>query len=175
MRVTVVGGSGGIFPFQELLKSIANHSKEQGIDWTFLFGTDQKALEKARRFVREQRLEHVRLSGFTSEIENYFLTSTAVITKPGGLSTGEVTACGVPLILCAPIPGQEEGNARVLCEAGAAIREDSPEKLVQRLPGLLKDRAGLRAMVRAAKKLLPQRSSEHVSREILGFVSQKKP
>lgn len=174
-HLTVVGGNGGIFPFQELLEAISHHQEAQKIQWTFLFGYDEKALKKAKRFVRELALTNIRLSRFTKDIDTYFLASDAVITKPGGLSTSEVMACGVPLILCTPIPGQEEGNARVLCEAGAAIREDDPKQLMQKLRRLLGKPASLKHMVRQANRLMPARAAERVTQRILQYVSRKNP
>jgi processive 1,2-diacylglycerol beta-glucosyltransferase len=44
-----------------------------------------------------------------------------LITKPGGLTTSEAMAKGVPLILMNPIPGQEERNRDFLLNNGAAV------------------------------------------------------
>jgi processive 1,2-diacylglycerol beta-glucosyltransferase len=43
-----------------------------------------------------------------------------VVTKPGGLTVSECLALGKPMLLVAPIPGQEEHNAAFLVEEGAA-------------------------------------------------------
>ena len=37
-----------------------------------------------------------------------------VVSKPGGLTTTECLILGKPIIAVAPIPGQEEGNARFI-------------------------------------------------------------
>ena len=44
------------------------------------------------------------------------------ITKPGGLTTSECLAMGLPMIVISPIPGQEERNADFLLEDGAALK-----------------------------------------------------
>ena len=44
------------------------------------------------------------------------------VGKPGGLTTSEVLARGVPMVVINPIPGQEERNSDHLLEQGAAIR-----------------------------------------------------
>lgn len=44
------------------------------------------------------------------------------ITKPGGLTVSECLAVGLPMVLIAPIPGQEERNADYLMEQGAAVK-----------------------------------------------------
>lgn len=48
--------------------------------------------------------------------------SDVLITKPGGLTTSEALAKGLPLIITNPIPGQEGRNMEFLVNAGAAIQ-----------------------------------------------------
>jgi len=44
------------------------------------------------------------------------------VGKPGGLTTSESLACGLPMVIISPIPGQEERNSDHLLEDGAAIK-----------------------------------------------------
>lgn len=44
------------------------------------------------------------------------------IGKPGGMTTSEALACGLPMVIFSPIPGQEERNSDHLLEEGAAIK-----------------------------------------------------
>lgn len=169
-HVTIVGGTYGIFPFQSLLKAILAQKKTtRSVQWTCIFGKDEKQLKKAERFLRKYPETNIRLLGFTHEIELYFSASDLVITKPGGLTTSEVVACDVPLVLCAPIPGQEEGNAAVLVGAKAAIREDDPAKLVSRVMMLLSEEALRLELRAAAHALIPRKSSVRIAHTIAGF------
>ena len=45
-----------------------------------------------------------------------------IITKPGGLTTSEALAKGVPIIMVNPIPGQEDRNVEFLLNNGAALK-----------------------------------------------------
>lgn len=49
------------------------------------------------------------------------------IGKPGGLSTAESLATGLPMVLTSPLPGQEEANLRHLVVSGAAVEGGRPE------------------------------------------------
>jgi processive 1,2-diacylglycerol beta-glucosyltransferase len=60
--------------------------------------------------------------GFTRVVERVMAASDLAITKPGGLTTSECLAMGLPLIVVSPIPGQEERNADFLLENGAALK-----------------------------------------------------
>ena len=44
-----------------------------------------------------------------------------IITKPGGLTTSESLAKGLPMITMNPLPGQEDRNLNFLVNNGAAI------------------------------------------------------
>lgn len=63
----------------------------------------------------------VHLYGFVDNISTMMDAADIVITKPGGLSTTEALAKRKPLILTAPIPGQEEENIDYFLNAGLAM------------------------------------------------------
>jgi processive 1,2-diacylglycerol beta-glucosyltransferase len=64
----------------------------------------------------------VKVFGFVSNICTMIDAADVVVTKPGGLSTTETLVKKKPLILTAPIPGQEEENADYLQNLGLAMR-----------------------------------------------------
>ena len=70
----------------------------------------------------------VRVLRFVDNVYDYMHAADVLVTKPGGLSTAEALVAQVPLVLCKPLPGQEERNARVLVEAGAAVRTSANER-----------------------------------------------
>jgi processive 1,2-diacylglycerol beta-glucosyltransferase len=86
--------------------------------------------------------------GYTSTVERVMSACDLVITKPGGLSTSECLAKGLPMLLIAPIPGQEERNADYLLECGAALKAVDAASLEYKLDRLLGD-AQLLASLRA--------------------------
>ncbi len=59
--------------------------------------------------------------GFTDNVELLMSASDCIVTKPGGLTTSEALAKGLPLILVNPIPGQEERNVEFLLNNGVAM------------------------------------------------------
>ncbi len=63
-----------------------------------------------------------RVIGYTTEMAALMRSATLFIGKPGGLSSSECMAAGLPMVLINPIPGQEVRNSDFLLEEGAAIR-----------------------------------------------------
>lgn len=86
----------------------------------------------------------VRVLSYTNKVPELMSVSDLVITKPGGLTTTESLASGLPIIVINPIPGQEEENAEFLEEKQVAIwlkkKDNIEEKLYEifNSPDLLK-------------------------------------
>lgn len=91
--------------------------------------------------------------GFTHQVERLMACADLVITKPGGLTTSECLALGLPMIINSPIPGQEERNADFLLEQGAAMKAIDGVTLEYRIRTLLDHPEKLAAMRACAKAL----------------------
>jgi processive 1,2-diacylglycerol beta-glucosyltransferase len=91
--------------------------------------------------------------GFTDRVPDLMRAADLVVTKPGGLSTSECLALGLPMILSAPIPGQEERNADYLLEEGAALKAIDVLALRLRAGALLGDPARLASMAARARAI----------------------
>jgi processive 1,2-diacylglycerol beta-glucosyltransferase len=91
--------------------------------------------------------------GYTGQIERLMACADLVVTKPGGLTTAESLAMGLPMIVIAPIPGQEEQNANFLLERGVALKAFDMVTLKYRVSDLLTHDSKLAAMRAKAKSL----------------------
>ena len=60
-----------------------------------------------------------------------------IVTKPGGLTTAEALAVGLPMIVINPIPGQESNNAQFLSCHAAALQATDAEDVARRAEWLL--------------------------------------
>ncbi|HAT30767.1 MAG TPA: galactosyldiacylglycerol synthase, partial [Janthinobacterium sp.] len=90
-----------------------------------------------------------------------------VITKPGGLTTSECLAMGLPMIVNSPIPGQEERNADFLLEQGVALKAFDAVTLEYRIRHLLDNPAKLADMSAKAKLLGRPGAAAQVLRRVL--------
>ena len=75
--------------------------------------------------------------GFTTTIERIMACADLAVTKPGGLTVSECLAVGLPMVLIAPIPGQEERNADYLLEQGVALKAHDVVALQYKIEHLL--------------------------------------
>jgi processive 1,2-diacylglycerol beta-glucosyltransferase len=106
--------------------------------------------------------------GFTTTIERVMTASDLAITKPGGLTTSECLAMGLPMIVVSPIPGQEERNADFLLENGAAMKAYDAAGLEYRVRRLLASTHQLAEMSRKARELGRPHAAFDVLRVVLG-------
>jgi processive 1,2-diacylglycerol beta-glucosyltransferase len=128
-----------------------------------LAGRNEALLARYRELAAQQPQRMFPL-GFTTTVERVMACADIAVTKPGGLSTSECLAMGLPMILIAPIPGQEERNADYLVEQGAALLALDTIALEFRARLLLGDaprRAAMRERCLAIRR--PQAAGEAVA------------
>ncbi len=126
---------------------------------------NQAALEVLARETAQQ----LRVFGFTDRIPVLMRAADFAVSKPGGLTTAECLALGLPLIAVDSIPGQEERNADYLLEHGAALKAVSAARVQYRARQLLDDPARLARMREAARALGKPQAAGSVLRITLGL------
>ncbi|TRW89742.1 MGDG synthase family glycosyltransferase [Candidatus Methylobacter oryzae] len=97
--------------------------------------------ELQQRIVRltEKRNDKFKVLGYTDEMHKLMKTADIFIGKPGGITTAEAVACGLPMCVVSPIPGQEERNSDHLLEEGIAVKCNDLTTLPFKLERLLED------------------------------------
>lgn len=119
----VMAGSMGFGNITEEIDSIV--SSEGDFQVLCVCGTN----EKAKKTLDEKRWQKdVYVYGFVDNVDELMDASDLIITKPGGLTTSELMAKGLPALYVNPIPGQEDRNMEFLvnCGVGMMIKKDFP-------------------------------------------------
>ena len=83
--------------------------------------------------------DRFKVLGYTTEMADLMRIATLFVGKPGGLSSSECMAAGLPMVLINPIPGQEERNSDFLLEEGAAVRCNYTTTVGYKIDILLRD------------------------------------
>ena len=89
--------------------------------------------------------DSIKILEYTDKVPELMSISDMVVTKPGGLTTTESLASGLPIIVINPIPGQEEENAEFLesIQVGVWIRKnDDSKEIFEKIfddPNLMKE------------------------------------
>ncbi len=122
---------------------------------------------KRLKTIRPPARHRVKVLGYTDAMRRLMSVADLLVTKPGGLTVSEALACGLPMALISPIPGQEERNADFLLENGAAVKASSPAALTGKVESLLSSEARLDEMRRRAKRLGRPNAARTVARQAL--------
>lgn len=147
--VLMMGGGLGIGPLGKMLHAL--EAIDTPIAAVVVAGKNKTAEKRVLETAESVRYP-VRVLRFVDNVYDYMHAADAFVTKPGGLSTAEALAACVPLVLCKPLPGQEERNARVLTEWGVAARARKLEDLAEAVAPILTDSSRRERMIAASRR-----------------------
>ena len=141
---------------------------EKPIELVVICGRNEALREQLAKVpVPEQHKVH--LIGFTRDMHDYMACADLVVTKPGGLTTSEILARGLPMVICNPIPGQESHNSDFLLEHGAAIKVHHPSLLPVKVAELLSQRSRLARMRECSLELGRPNAARDIVRKSLEY------
>ena len=110
----------------------------------------------------------VKILSYTNQVPELMSVSDLVITKPGGLTTTESLASGLPLIIIDPLPGQEEENADFIEKSGAGIWIKENDDIQNILFDVLGNTYKLQDMKIRARLIAKKNSTKDICEKLLG-------
>ena len=136
-------GALGVGPAEFVVQRLKNlRSRTQTI---VVCGRSRETREKVMQEVGKDH-ENFKVFGYTGRMPELMKISDLFIGKPGGLTTSEALACGLPMVIVSPIPGQEERNSDHLLEDGVAIKCNEMTTIPYKIDNLLNDPDRMEAM-----------------------------
>lgn len=108
-----------------------------------------------------------KIMGYSDKMHELMKISDLFVGKPGGLTTSEALACGLPMAILSPIPGQEERNSDHLLEDGAAIKCNEMTTIPFKIDRLLDDPGRLDRMRQNAQKLGRPDAARTIARTLI--------
>ncbi|HEY5792145.1 MAG TPA: glycosyltransferase [Chthoniobacterales bacterium] len=103
-----------------------------GIELTVTVGRDETLAARLRE-VGQRAGREFPVLGWVSHMPELMATHHVLIGKAGGATVQESLAAGTPMIITQIVPGQEEGNARLVIENGAGCLAQTPEEIARTL------------------------------------------
>ena len=142
---------------------------EHNIQIVAIAGKNQKMKENFENLVTQlDKKDFVKILEYTDKVPELMSISDLVVTKPGGLTTTESLASGLPIVVINPIPGQEEENASYLEKNKVAIwirKDDDVEKI---LTDLFLNPSKMREMKIRARIIAKRNSTKDICKILLG-------
>jgi len=182
----IMGGGCGLFG-GELLKHIQSlEMLSTRMQFLIVCGSNERLRQQLKEATANSRHTYV-ITGYIDFVHEFMAIADLLVTKPGGLTSSEAMAMGLPMLICKPLPGQEEDNERFLLQEGVALRIDAESDLfatlerVARDPGLLRGmRERMIALHRSSSKVdiadavfgsvVPSLESDYRSAQVIPYV-----
>lgn len=131
-------------------------------------GKNKKMKNNFEELVKENNAENlVKILPFTNKIPELMSVSDLVITKPGGLTTTESLASGLPIIVINPIPGQETENAEFLESHNVGIWIKKNDNIEEKLYTIFNNQKKLQKMKINARLLAKKNSTSDICKILL--------
>jgi processive 1,2-diacylglycerol beta-glucosyltransferase len=143
------GAAGGAYTQTIVQQTLRMRNDFQAV---VVCGRNEKLKSQIEGLVSFHR-DRYRVLGYTNDMPDLIRTATLFVGKPGGLSSSECMAAGLPMVLIHPIPGQEVRNSDFLLEEGAAVRCNYATTVGYKIDQLLAQPDRISRMAERARKV----------------------
>ncbi len=162
--VLQLSGGNGVGPIEELYRALLD--VQVPIEIVVVAGRNEAARRRLQTLPVPPR-HHATILGYTHDMDELMAAADLAVTKPGGLTTSEALARGLPLAIVYPVPGQEDRNSDYLLENGAAIKVNHVPTLAFKVTALLRDAERLARLKANARRLGRPRAAFDVVEQAL--------
>jgi 1,2-diacylglycerol 3-beta-galactosyltransferase len=157
--VLLVGGGEGMGPLEATAKAI--DSARLPVTMVIVAGRNKKLKEKLEK--HHWRIPVI-IHGFVTEMPDFMRAADILVTKAGPGTISEAFIAGLPMILYARLPGQEDGNVDYVVTNNAGIWAPRPDKVVKALRNWLQHPWEREAAREACLRLARPRASRDIAR-----------
>jgi processive 1,2-diacylglycerol beta-glucosyltransferase len=169
--VLLMGGGMGPTKMDAVAEALCSSGRELHV--VAVAGKDAAMSSKLQQLARRHRATLTAL-GWVDDAAALMRTASVLVTKPGGLTTAEAAVCGVPMVMCDPIPGPEEHNASRVEQAGAGILARGPAATLRAVLTLLDDASARASMSARAREIGAPRASVAVARLVSEAIDERR-
>ena len=166
----MMGGGQGLGPIREAAQSLMN--LKMPLQMIVVAGTNKSLVQWLKAFTPGPNKKIITCE-YAKNIDELMEISTLIITKPGGMTTSESLAKGLPIVIINPIPGQEMRNTDFLLNKGIAIRVDKTSDVGEEIELLLKSPERLAVMRKAAYENGKPYAALNIAKLILGHPNEE--
>jgi processive 1,2-diacylglycerol beta-glucosyltransferase len=128
-------------------------------------GKNPRMEERARKLCEGNA--RFRVYGWVNNIQDWMVAADLLVSKPGGATLAEASACGLPMLAVDPLPGNERRTCQWIERWGVGCWVKRPEELAPTLERLLANRAELQHLRDRARALARPRAAYEAAAAIL--------
>lgn len=159
--ILLVGGGDGMGPVKRVAKAI----NEAALPATLVVICGRNAELKADLEALDWKMP-AHLYGFTREMPAFMAASDMLLTKAGPGTISEAFIAGLPLVLYARLPGQEDGNVTYVIEEKAGVWAPRPREVVEAARHWVLDPAARAEASAASRRMARPEAARQIARLI---------
>ncbi|NBV85846.1 MAG: galactosyldiacylglycerol synthase, partial [Verrucomicrobia bacterium] len=149
--------------------------REDNVELTVTAGRDEE-LKAALVAIGERLQKPLRVLGWIDHMPDLLRSHHLLIGKAGGATVQETLAARTPMLITQILPGQEEGNARLLLQNGCGASCPTNESVLEVISSLFAGNAeGWRQMHRHVCALSRPDAALSIARWVAEQVQQPNP
>ncbi|WP_093337213.1 hypothetical protein [Salibacterium halotolerans] len=156
--ILLSGGGEGPFPYHKMLRTL------RYLHPLCTIVICSRKWKKARRLMVQGH--DVFVYPWMPQFKNYLQVCDVLVTKAGGMTLTEAFLAETPVVITAPLPGQEERNARHALRCQAALQGDRPETVWGHVSTLLQSPFNRERMKRRQKRLQQPGSVKQITETV---------
>jgi processive 1,2-diacylglycerol beta-glucosyltransferase len=166
--VLVMGGGQGLGAMKEAVKSLM--ALPMALQFIVVAGSNVPLYRWLMKTAKASSKKIVYYD-YANNVDELMEAATLIVTKPGGMTTSECLAKGLPMVVASPLPGQEARNTDFLIEKGIGVYVHDIRDLAEEVEILLKSPERLQAMSRAAYENSRPHAADDIAKLVLHTVS----
>ncbi len=170
--VLIVGGGEGMGPLRHVVRSLARlcASSHQAPEVVVIAGRNRTLKQDLDRM---ELPGSFRIEGFVGNMEIWMRASDILVTKAGPNTLAEAFIAGLPMVLFAALPGQEEGNVTHVVRNGAGIWAPIPRQAARAVMQLVEHEEKRHAMAAQSRALARPNAAEQIARSIWSLATAR--
>lgn len=160
--VLLLGGGDGVGPLEAIATELLR--TESGATIAVISGHNQHLQQRLRQLAQDY--PWLRVEGFAKRMDLWLRAADILVTKAGPNTLAEAFVMGVPTVLFAAIPGQEDGNVTLVEKYQAGIWAPGPRKSTLAVQMLLADPQRRMRMGERARSLATPDAAKRIAERL---------
>jgi processive 1,2-diacylglycerol beta-glucosyltransferase len=166
----VMGGGLGMGPVGKILRSLQRLQRPMHV--VIVTGKNDKLRERLQGAVDGLGAARVQIFGYIDNVYDYMHAADLLVTKPGGLTSAEALAAGLPMVIVHPLPGPEMRNTKYLLSKRVAVRVAHERSLHRVIEDMLDDPDALHHMREVSRRLACPDSARRAASLVLQLLGE---
>ncbi|MEO0191638.1 MAG: glycosyltransferase [candidate division WOR-3 bacterium] len=167
--VLLMSGNQGVTPVGRIARAL----RDSGAFLLVVTGKNERMRRRMKALFEKKKIRGKAI-GHVEDMASLLSACDVIVTKGGGIISSECLAAGLPMVFYDCIPGQEEGNARVISEWGAGARARSAAEAAALIREMITDQAKLDRIKEAARARSKPHAALDVAKRVLEYLGYPK-